>query len=141
MTVNITNFLEGVPQQHKRSFLVAFTAALTGAFGNFRHGACVMNKKIPLVAKPNTTKTHPKIMRFSNGHFCQHAEMACLLNLGFERSQGKKLYVVRINNSENICNSKPCESCQRMIIAAGIDHVYYSTGTDILWDSYDPKEN
>ena len=42
------------------------------------------------------------------------------------------LIVIRIDNNNNLCDSKPCEECINIIKTHGIKKVYYSTNGGII---------
>lgn len=58
-----------------------------------------------------------------------HAEANALLNCSRQQTMGADLYLVGINPGDNsIHQAKPCPICARLIVQAGINHVYLRTG-------------
>lgn len=58
-----------------------------------------------------------------------HAEANALLNCSRQQTMGADLYLVGINPGDNsIHQAKPCPICARLIIQAGINHVYLRVG-------------
>ena len=64
-----------------------------------------------------------------------HAEQQAIVALLKSRRQkdlvGSTLYVSRINNHGSPRCARPCADCQRIIEAAGIRRVFYTTNTGV----------
>jgi deoxycytidylate deaminase len=56
-----------------------------------------------------------------------HAETDCLSNCHAKWSKGMDLLVIRVNNSNKLLNSRPCNSCIDKLRKRNIRKVYYST--------------
>jgi deoxycytidylate deaminase len=52
-----------------------------------------------------------------------------------KRTKKLDLIVIRINNLNQICNSRPCINCLNMMKAVGIRKVYYSVLNDIICEN------
>ena len=57
-----------------------------------------------------------------------HAEQDALSRCGDPK--GAILYVARIGRSGNVGLAKPCGSCQRKLIKAGVKRVYYTVDAE-----------
>lgn len=53
-----------------------------------------------------------------------HAEMDALKRCG--NPKGAVIYVARIGRSNDVALAKPCNACQKALIAAGIKRVYFT---------------
>lgn len=65
-----------------------------------------------------------------------HAEMDCLANCHAKWSKGMDLLVIRVNNSNKLLNSRPCNSCIDKLIKRNIRKVYYSTDNGSITYEY-----
>ena len=66
----------------------------------------------------------------------QHAEIDALTRCG--NPKGAVVYVARIGRSGNIRLAKPCKSCQRKLIEAGVKRIVY-TVDDFTFDLWPPE--
>lgn len=89
----------------------------------FKIGAAIVKRGRLLSIGHNSTKTHPKFGSKKN-FMTLHAEGAAIYNankLGID-VKGATIIIYR----RNWLNSKPCESCQRLIEKAGIAKIIYT---------------
>jgi deoxycytidylate deaminase len=99
-----------------------------------KHGAVLVRKSTIIGLGFNQSKTHPK----SNHTFRMiHAEFSAVLNSGQENLEGCEIYIVRKRKNGELANSKPCNSCERMLRLLSIGRVYYSTDTYFTKEEYD----
>ena len=106
-------------------------ATLKGVANNstmkFKIGAAIVRRGKILVVGHNSSKTHPKFGS-KKEYMTLHAEGAVLYNakkLGID-TKGAIMVVYR----RNWLNSKPCESCQKLIKKAGVKQVYYTNNEE-----------
>lgn len=93
----------------------------------FKVGACLVRRGRILAVGNNSSKTHP-LFGSKKNFMTMHAEGAVLYNakkLGIS-TKGAIMIVYR----RNWLNSKPCESCQKLIEKAGIKKVYYTNNEE-----------
>ena len=92
-----------------------------------RVGATIVKRKSIISRGHNYShksakKLHPKFQKWPNS---VHAEVDCIIKARQDLT-GTTMYVVRINNHNQLMNSKPCEHCFMYIKHVGIKKVYYS---------------
>lgn len=92
-----------------------------------RVGATIVKRKSIISRGHNyshksTKKLHPKFQKWPNS---VHAEVDCIIKARQDLA-GTTMYVVRINNRNQLMNSKPCKHCFMYIKHVGIKRVYYS---------------
>ena len=91
-----------------------------------RHGCVIFNGARVINAGFNEirycSKLNKKYRKWINS---LHAEQKTIL---FAQSPIKRcsLLIIRINNKNQLVNSKPCKMCQSLIADVGITKVYYS---------------
>ena len=70
-----------------------------------------------------------------------HAEISALSKLyGKFHIDGRlKLVSLRLNKDMKLCNSKPCENCQIVLDAFGLNRVWYSNQEGKIENDYSPK--
>lgn len=113
--------------------------------------SCLTQRLAACLKKGNRMISHPycNIQRNKyKGHYCGslHAETNAIINyygnkLSFNKKSGwyfdessernsksKKLdlFVIRVNMSNKLCNSRPCFNCLNLMKVVGINKVYYS---------------
>lgn len=54
-----------------------------------------------------------------------HAEISCLLKLGWEDCSDVEFYSIRLNKQGKCSGSKPCDNCARILKMVGFKHVWY----------------
>ncbi len=106
----------------------------TGSNRNYRLGACLFDKKgRPLIAKANSYKTHPFVLRTSLYPFL-HAEVHCLVSFGLDHCHDCGILVVRLKKNNELSMAKPCDACMKALRFAGIKDIGYSDWNgDIQW--------
>jgi len=57
---------------------------------------------------------------------CIHAEIDAISNCSPKFLNGATLYVIRLNNQNELQSSKPCKRCKDYIIRSKISIVYYT---------------
>jgi len=67
-------------------------------------------------------KLHPRFQKWPNSI---HAEVDCIIKARQDLA-GTTMYVIRINNNNQLMNSKPCDRCLMYIKHVKIKKVYYS---------------
>lgn len=95
---------------------------------NYRHVAVVRNGKSTWIGL-NSTKTHPQCLRERKGIFFSttHAEEAAIFATPEHLRVGAEIFVLRVNASGDLRNSRPCESCLEVIRSCGLEKVHFST--------------
>lgn len=90
-----------------------------------KHAACIiLNGKIISI-----NRNEYLYNGIADNKFTIHAEVNALLNLPtkYKNMNGKLiLYVIRVNNENKLCLSKPCKNCSNIIKKYNIHSVYYS---------------
>jgi len=91
---------------------------------NNQHGAVIAKGRRVYGTGINTLKTSPT---WGGGPMSSiHAEAAAIreaVNRGIDL-RGKDIFVARVGKSNYM--SRPCKTCKKMILAAGIRKVYYT---------------
>ena len=92
-----------------------------------RHGCVIYKKSYSVGMGVNKDKTHPAAVCYYSG--CIHAEFAAIVASSKKDLKGAHLYVARAMRSkgEPIGISRPCRMCMKMIRAAEIKKIYYTT--------------
>lgn len=117
---------QGILRLEQIALSVAKTSEGVGRNKNFRLGAVLYDKKErPIVSKPNSYKTHPKL-RYIYPYPCLHAEASCILSHGLDNCVGLNLLVVRVLASGRKAMAKPCPCCAYLIEQVQINEVVYS---------------
>jgi deoxycytidylate deaminase len=114
-------------------FELARQVALTSQHGKFRHGAVLVKRSTVLALGCNDSRPTRFGKRFRAAQMGQatvHAELACVLNAPRSATDGADVYVVRVNPSGELRNSKPCEMCQAALKFVGVRRVLFSTSFD-----------
>lgn len=122
-----------VPSELQPGFRSAYAAALCSpgvGQGNFRHGAAILDKTVPVSVGYNSYKTHPKLADVTPYPYL-HAECHSMFKYGIDNIEGLDIYVIRVTNTGAIAMSKPCSVCSFFIEEARIRNVYYSTGKGV----------
>lgn len=105
-----------------RGFSAAIDCTRLVTHSRYRMGAAIFNGKKLLSLGWNQPKTHPESDSFFNW---QHAELNSLIGMSRRDLSNATMFVARMNKSGKLRISKPCESCQRIIRAAGIRTVWF----------------
>lgn len=92
-----------------------------------RHGCVIAKRSKVLGVGWNKGKTHP--VAAATHTQCIHAEMAAIIGVNKEDLIGADLFVIRVKRSsgEPLGMSRPCKHCAKLIQAAQIKRVYFST--------------
>lgn len=117
-----------------RFFKLAEKLAQKSDHPDHKHGAVLVRKNNVIGLGFNQIKTHTKS---PNEFRMIHAEFSAILNSGLEDFSSCELYVVRKRKNGELANSKPCNSCRKMIISLGIKVVYYSTDSYLTKEEYE----
>jgi len=118
-------------RRSERLFGFAKRMALMSEYGKFSHGAVLCKYGNVLNASHNKDKTCSFGSRFrcpKKGRATLHAELGAILNMPRDSTEGADIYVVRVNKTGEIRNSKPCPMCYQAMKFVGIKRVFYSTG-------------
>lgn len=109
---------------------LAKNVARQSTFGKFHHGAILVSHGKIVNAAHNDNRLCGFGTRFrttQKGTATLHAELGSILNISAKTTAGATVYVVRINNNDELRNSKPCPMCQAAMRHCGINKVIYST--------------
>jgi tRNA(Arg) A34 adenosine deaminase TadA len=102
----------------------------------FRHGAVLISNGGSVVSfATNNEKTSAFVERFytrDSGNATRHAECNCILNINPSLTRGGSIYVARVNRTNQVRMSKPCELCQAVLKFCKIRYVYYTTNEDTI---------
>lgn len=95
--------------------------------GYYKHGAVVVYRSKIMSTSPNVYFNNFQ-SRPNTSHPCNslHSEVGALLKLRRDQLKDCVVYVVRINNTGQVCNSKPCSHCMKTLSKYKIRTVYYS---------------
>lgn len=111
-------------------FQQALKLAETSTYGNFRHGALLINGGSIISMGINQEKYCSAGSKFRNknkGVATYHAELSALVNLKPEAIKGSIMYVARsAKGSKEERISKPCPMCHQYMKNAGVKAVYYT---------------
>lgn len=114
--------------------LIEIARALKPARQDFRafHLAAIYKKNKLVSLAVNSKKSHPFALKHkypfaANG---THAETLAILRGRQESYKGYDLYVLRIDNCNNISYSCPCEFCSALIRKVRFDNVWFSVGNN-----------
>jgi deoxycytidylate deaminase len=87
--------------------------------GRYRVAAIVLDKQDRIVSFSTNsyTQTHPKMARYASACGSKHkqflhAEVSALIK---SKGKGYKIFVCRIDSSDNVCMAKPCPICEMAI--------------------------
>ena len=120
-----------------RYFNVAKSIALTSEYKRIKIGCIVVLKKHIISVGCNSYKTHTKQRYYNQFRWdiksldtphSLHAEIQALININKGIDLGDAvLYNYREHVDGTLANSRPCESCMRMIKDMNIKKIYYTT--------------
>jgi deoxycytidylate deaminase len=65
-----------------------------------------------------------------------HAELDCISNCNPKVCKGMDILVIRVNKSNKLLNSRPCNSCIEKLQKRGIRKVYYSDNDGNILSEY-----
>jgi len=106
---------------------------------SFRHGAVLFRRGRIYSSGYNKYRTIRWAWRFSSQSFDDevrlnnmHAETACMHNVDRNLISGKDIFVVRINPSLLLRQSRPCSSCLSNMKKKDIRRVYYSVSPSTI---------
>jgi len=100
---------------------IAAKVALSSNHHKFRLGAAVVKSGRVLSYSPNIPRKGPDTPPFRESI---HAEVAAMK--GVKKIEGATIYVARLNSTNKLALSMPCEYCVEHMIACGIDRVVFS---------------
>lgn len=93
----------------------------------FKVGAAIFKQGKLLSHACNTSKSHPKMIRFGN-YVTSHAEFNAVSKIkNKDILKGTTIVVYREDKNGEIAMSKPCEMCGPMLKSYGIKKVIYTT--------------
>mgnify|MGYP001561094154 CR=1 FL=1 len=113
----------------------AVKAALTSTYGRFRHGAVLVSGGRVINSgynKPNFCSFAERF-REAPGPATFHAEIDCIYNVSKEHLTGAAVYVVRLDTSDKLRMSRPCDMCLNVLRFCGVTKVYYSDNDCKIW--------
>ncbi len=117
--------ISDISNKHRKFIFTASKIASKSNLNN-KHG-CV------IVHRGKILSTGYNCCHYNNHNIhTRHAEFDCISKIKKIRNKNKillsecSLYVVRINDENNLKNSKPCNKCFEYIIKSGIKKIYYS---------------
>lgn len=117
-----------ISKRKNRFFRIAKKQAKKSQFPKFRHGAVLVKGGSVISVSENKNQFCSFANRFVShqGHGTIHAELGCVLGLDNSKTKDSVLYVVRLNNNNKLCMSRPCNMCQNVLRFVGIKKVFYS---------------
>jgi deoxycytidylate deaminase len=120
---------------------MAARVAEQSSYDSFRHGAVLIKGGSVLNVGANSDNHTSFGQRFRTepGRATHHAELACVLGLDRNITQGGTIYVARISKNGEWKNSKPCSMCHEVMSYVGIKRVVYTIGCD-EWGTYKIEE-
>ena len=97
----------------------------------YKHSACLIRGYKILTIGVN--KYH------QDKQFTIHAEIDAILKYDTKDLKGMDILTIRISNSsDNLCNSRPCNSCIDKLKQRGVRKAYYSTDNgDVVYEYVD----
>jgi hypothetical protein len=99
---------------------------------HWKHYSFIMQKnEVRSVGWNQPYKTHPLAKRFNYKFHCIHSELHAILKFDepVVKLQKYSLVNVRLDKQGNVRMSKPCEVCQRLLVAFPFKEVWYSTNS------------
>lgn len=112
----------------KRIFDLAVKTAKKSEFTCFKHGA-VLVRGGKIINTAFNECVHAKLgIKYKDhpGISTRHAELSVVLGIDRKVTTGADVYVVRINPSGNLKNSRPCPMCIGVMKFVGVRRVFYS---------------
>lgn len=110
-------------------FSYAKDVAQNSSHDTFWHGA-VLVKGGSVISKSANYDRYlsfaDRFRKYDEWYGTYHAEVGCIYNLNKSKTEGSRLYVVRINPNGKFRNSEPCEMCKRALEFMGVREVVYS---------------
>jgi len=110
-------------------------------YPKWRLSAVIVKGGAVLSVGQSKLRTNPAVCDFDEPGVRErvsiHAEMDALKRCG--NPKGAVIYVARIGRSNDIGLAKPCRSCQKKLIAAGIKRVVY-TINNVEYGVWPPEE-
>ena len=90
-----------------------------------KHSACVMDCSNKKVMSIGINKYHYN--KKYNTACTIHAELDALVKTNSKHINGFNIFIIRIDSSYNLKNSRPCNCCIDKLQQYGINKAYYST--------------
>lgn len=97
----------------------------------FRHGAIIVKSGRVLAVGINRDTNHPDIVTDPLTGSSIHAEVAALKACKKSDLKGATIYIARVGKMGQQAMSKPCINCQKALIEAGIDRVYFTINDEM----------
>jgi deoxycytidylate deaminase len=105
-------------------------------YGNFRHGAILVNGGRTISIGYNEDKYCSMAVPYRNklkGIATYHAELSALVNLAPEAVRGGTMFVARAaKNTGELRMSKPCQMCHNFMSDYGLKQVYYTIDEEYI---------
>ena len=105
--------------------------------GQLHFSFILKKKKIISFGYNNAWKSNPYALKYGHRFLAIHSELMAIKNFPYRISDlvDFTFVNVRLRKNGEIALSKPCECCQRMLIAFNINEVYYTTnnGDFVKW--------
>jgi deoxycytidylate deaminase len=98
------------------------------------HGCVITRGNKVISVGFNKIKTNPNS---NHPYYSTHAELSAVLKADRSDLIGATVYVYREHRDGTLANSKPCKSCQNLLVEAQVSMVYYSTETGYEGENYD----
>lgn len=121
----------------EQSYKTAMSLFNNSAPQKYNHFAFLFERnKMISIGQNNMTQISAKAFRFGNMFNVSkmkefsyiHAEIDAISKLWAKKyiSGREKLVVIRIGNSGKLFNSKPCDSCSKILSCLGLNKIWYS---------------
>ena len=94
-------------------------------FSNFKFklGCVIVNKNKVIAMGHNSLKTHPRSPSF---YKFLHAETHALIKSGRKELKGSDVYVARKLKNGNSALARPCIDCEKALLEAGVENIYFT---------------
>jgi deoxycytidylate deaminase len=109
-----------------RRFQLAKNVAALSTFDEYRHGAVLIKGGNVISVGCNKPGHNHFSSMIKGSPIGPHAEVVSILGMKRSKTMKSDVYVVRINKTEELRNSKPCPNCQETLRYVGIKRVFYS---------------
>lgn len=128
--------LQELSEGDRNKINLAIRMANQSTYPKSRHGSVLSKNGRIISASFNRYGFHSFGRRFSAGSMKPvdtiHAEWGCILGLSKELTNCATIYVVRVNQSNELRMSKPCSVCEKMIRFVGIKRVVFSINENLV---------
>lgn len=105
--------------------------------GQLHFSFIMKKKKIISFGYNNAWKSSPYALKYGHRFLAIHSELMAIKNFPYPVGELYRFTFVnvRLRTNGEIALSKPCECCQRMLDAFGINELYYTTnnGDFVQW--------